>query len=42
MYILFFNNIVKLFIFIKIKMYADDISLYAAVNTPADKIAVQN
>ena len=23
-------------------MYADDISLYAEVNTPADKIAVQN
>ena len=42
MYILFVNDIFKLFKFVKIKIYADDISLYAVVNTPADKIAVQN
>ena len=42
MYILFVNDIVKLFKFVKIKMYADDISLYALVNTPADKISVQH
>ena len=42
MYILFVNDIVKLFKFVKIKIYADDISLYAIVNTSADKIAVQN
>ena len=40
-YILFVNDIVKLFKFFKIKMYAVDIILYAVVNTHADKIAVQ-
>ena len=42
LFILFANDIVKLFTFVKIKIYAADISLYAVVNKPAGKIAVQN
>ena len=41
-YTLFANDIVKLFKFVEIKMYADDISIYAVVKTLADKISVQN
>ena len=43
MYILIAYDIAKLFKFVKIKItYADDISLYAVVHTPVNKIGVQN
>ena len=42
MYILFTNDLVKLFKFAKVKMYADDISLYAVFNSDNDRIAFQN
>jgi hypothetical protein len=42
MFILFANDLVKLFKFAKVKMYADDISLYATINSNADRIKFQN
>ena len=40
--ILFANDLVKLFKFAKVKMYADDVSLYAVINSDNERIAFQN
>ena len=42
LYILFANDLVKLFKFAKVKIYADDVSLYAVINSDNDRIAFQN
>ena len=42
MYILFANDLVKLFKFALVKMYANDVILYAVINSDNDRIAFQN
>ena len=36
MYIIFANDIAELFTFAKVKMYADDLTIYAVINRPND------
>ena len=36
MYIIFANDIAELFTFAKVKMYADDITIYTVINTEND------
>ena len=42
LYILYANNIVKIFKFAKVKIYADDLTVYAGVNNNKDKNKFQN
>ena len=41
MYIIFVNDIAELFSFVKVKMYADDLTIYAVINNENDKNAFQ-
>ena len=41
MYIIFANNFVELFTFAKVKMYADDLTIYAVINNENDRNAFQ-
>ena len=40
--ILFANDLVKLFKFALVQMYADDVSIYAVIDSDNDRIAFQN
>ena len=42
LYILYANDIVKIFKFSKAKMYADDLTIYAVVNNNEDKNIFEN
>ena len=39
MYIIFANDIAELFTFAKVKMYADDLTIYAVINNENDRIS---
>ena len=41
-YILFTNDITQIFNFARIKMYADDLTIYASINNNNDRIKLQN
>ena len=41
-YIIYTNDIADLFKFPKIKMYADDLTIYACINNEMDKVKFQN
>ena len=42
LYILYANDIMQNFKFAKVKMYADDLTIYAIVNNINDRIKLQN
>ena len=42
LYILFVNDITKIFKFAKVKMYADDLTIYVVVNNNENKNKFQN
>ena len=42
LYILYANDTSKIFQYIKIKMYADDVTLYAIADYPNDHKLIQN
>ena len=42
LYILYANDISKMFKYIKIKMYADDVTIYAIADNPNDNKLIQN
>jgi hypothetical protein len=42
MYILYANDLSDLFTFAKVIMYADDLTIYAVINSEADRILLQN
>ena len=42
LYILYANDLVEIFKYAKVKMYADDLTIYAVVNNESDKHKLQN